>query len=164
MTSLFRRMDSKTRKCRIDFFAIGARLRHDRASAKFGFLKASIFQRLDSLCMPSRCTSPSRTQVPGLSTRINLMLLRPGFGGVLCPQVAITQKGVREDCLTFKHEFRDYHISKAPAPPSFGLRWHRGRESHPRGPLLLPVSRKAQTNVYKTLVVLRFVEGLHMML
>lgn len=31
-----RRLDAKTRKCRVDFFAIGARLRHDSGWAEKG--------------------------------------------------------------------------------------------------------------------------------
>ena len=31
-----RRLDAKTRKCRVDFFAIGARLRHDSARGCLG--------------------------------------------------------------------------------------------------------------------------------
>ena len=53
-------MDSKTRKCRVDFFAIGARLRHDSALAH-PCVKGNLLKRPDVSCyMPSDCKGDCR--------------------------------------------------------------------------------------------------------
>mmetsp|Transcript_115744 Transcript_115744/g.275087 ORF Transcript_115744/g.275087 Transcript_115744/m.275087 type:complete len:1372 (+) Transcript_115744:34-4149(+) len=51
-----RGMDSKTRKCRIDFFAIGARLRHDSGiDAENPILEVAWGRKEDNRAMPRRC-------------------------------------------------------------------------------------------------------------
>eukprot|EP00439_Symbiodinium_sp_Y106_P013274 s210_g1.t3 len=61
-----RRMDSKTRKCRVDFFAIGARLRHDSGiEAMNPILEVAWGRKEDDRAIPKRCkhTEPAQRVV-----------------------------------------------------------------------------------------------------
>jgi len=51
-----RRLDAKTRKCRVDFFAIGARLRHDSGiDALNPILEVAWGRKEDNRATPKKC-------------------------------------------------------------------------------------------------------------